>query len=45
MYSAFRIGNIWDDLINFDRNKCNKRVENFHRLHNVEVNRLIGYNN
>lgn len=42
MYSAFLIMNISDDLKNFDIDKCNKRFENFYRLHNLEVDRLTG---
>ena len=45
MYSAFLIMNIADDLKSFDIDKCNKRFENFYRLHNLEVNRLRGYKN
>ncbi len=45
MYSAFLIMNIADDLKNFDIDKCNKRFENFYRLHNSEVNRLKGHKN
>lgn len=41
MYSAFLIMNIADDLKNFDIDKCNKRFENFYRLHKLEVDRLI----
>ena len=45
MYSAFLIMNISDDLKSFDINKCNKRFDNFYRLHNLEVNRLTGKKN
>ena len=45
MYSAFLIMNIADDLKGFDINKCNKRFENFYRLHNLEVDRLTGRDN
>ena len=45
MYSAFLIMNISDDLKSFDIDKCNKRFENFYRLHNLEVNRLTGKKN
>ena len=45
MYSAFLIMNIGDDLKSFDIDKCNERFENFHRLHNLEVNRLTGKKN
>ena len=33
--------NIADDLKSFDIDKCNDRFENFYRLHNLEVERLI----
>lgn len=45
MYSAFLIMNISNDLKSFDIDKCNERFENFYRLHNLEVNRLIGKKN
>lgn len=45
MYSAFLIMNMSDDLKNFDIDKCNKRFENFYRLHNLEVDRLTGKKN
>jgi hypothetical protein len=45
LYSAFLIMNIASDLKSFDINKCNERFENFYRLHNLEVKRLIGYKN
>lgn len=45
MYSAFLIMNINDDLKSFDIDKCNERFKNFYKLHNLEVNRLIGKNN
>ena len=45
MYSAFLIMNISDDLKNFDIDKCNRRFENFYRLHNIEVDRLTGKKN
>jgi len=45
MYSAFLIMNIADDLKSFDIDKCNKRFENFYRLHSLEVNRLVGKKN
>lgn len=45
MYSAFLIMNISDDLKSFDIDKCNKRFENFYRLHNLEVDRLVGKKN
>lgn len=45
MYSAFLIMNISEDLKNFDIDKCNKRFENFYRLHNLEVDRLMGKKN
>lgn len=45
MYSAFLIMNIADDLKSFDIDKCNERFENFYRLHNFEVQRLIGQKN
>lgn len=45
MYSAFLIMNIADDLKSFDIDKCNKRFENFYRLHNLEVERLTGHKN
>lgn len=45
MYSAFLIMNIADDLKRFDIDKCKERFENFYRLHNLEVERLIGCKN
>ena len=45
MYSAFLIMNINNDLKSFNINKCNKRFENFYRLHNIEVDRLSGKKN
>lgn len=45
MYSAFLIMNIADDLKSFDIDKCNKRFENFYRLHSLEVDRLVGKKN
>ena len=33
------------DLKSFDIDKCNKRFENFYRLHNLEVSRLTGKKN
>ncbi len=45
MYSAFLIMNIAEDLKSFDIEKCNKRFENFYRLHNLEVQRLTGHKN
>lgn len=45
MYSAFLIMNIADDLKSFDIDKCNKRFENFYRLHSLEINRLVGKKN
>ena len=45
LYSAFLIMNIADDLKSFDIDKCNDRFENFYRLHNLEVERLIGKKN
>lgn len=45
MYSAFLIMNIADDLKSFDIDKCNKRFENFYRLHSLEVNKLVGKKN
>ena len=45
MYSAFLIMNIGEDLKSFDIDKCNERFENFYRLHNLEVKRLIGQKN
>lgn len=34
-----------EDLKSFDINKCNKRFDNFYRLHNLEVERLTGHRN
>ena len=45
MYSAFLIMNTVNDLKSFDIDKCNERFENFHRLHNLEVERLAGRKN
>lgn len=45
MYSAFLIMNINNDLESFDIDKCNKRFDNFKKLHDIEVNRLKGYKN
>ena len=45
MYSAFLIMNINDDLKSFDIDKCNDRFENFNRLHDLEVERLMGKKN
>ena len=45
MYSAFLIMNVNDDLKSFDINKCNERFDNFYKLHNLEVARLIGHKN
>ena len=45
MYSAFLIMTISDDLKSFDIDKCNDRFENFNRLHDLEVERLIGKKN
>lgn len=45
MYSAFLIMNISDDLKSFNVDQCNKRFENFYRLHNLEVDRLTGKKN
>ena len=45
IYSAFLIMNISNDLKSFDIDKCNKRFENFYRLHNLEVDRLKGHKN
>ena len=45
MYSTFLIMNIGEDLKSFDIDKCNERFENFYRLHNLEVKRLIGQKN
>ena len=45
LYSAFLIMNIASDLKSFDVNKCNERFENFYKLHNKEVKRLIGHKN
>lgn len=45
MYSAFLIMNINSDLKSFDINKCNDRFDNFHRLHDLEVDRLKGHKN
>ena len=45
LYSAFLIMNTAEDLKSFDINKCNERFENFYKLHNSEVERLIGHKN
>lgn len=45
LYSAFLIMNINDDLKSFNIDKCNKRFENFYKLHNLEIDRLKGYKN
>ena len=45
LYSAFLIMNTAYDLKSFDIDKCNERFENFHRLHNLEVERLTGHKN
>lgn len=45
LYSAFLIMNVADDLKGFDINKCNERFDNFHRLHNLEIERLTGHRN
>lgn len=45
MYSAFLIMNINNDLESFDIDKCNKRFDNFKRLHDMEVERLKGNKN
>ena len=45
IYSAFLIMNINDNLKSFDLKKCNERFYNFYKLHNIEVNRLIGKKN
>lgn len=45
LYSAFLIMNMASDLKSFDIDKCNERFENFHRLHNLEVERLTGQKN
>ena len=45
LYSAFLIMNVAEDLKSFDINKCNKRFDNFYRLHNLEVERLTGHRN
>ena len=45
MYSAFLIMNINDDVKSFYIDKSNDRFENFYRLHNLEVHRLIGKKN
>ena len=37
--------NINTDLESFDIDKCNKRFDNFKRLHDIEVNRLKGKKN
>lgn len=45
LYSAFLLMNIASDLKSFDIDKCNKRFENFYKLHNLEVDRLTGHKN
>lgn len=45
LYSAFLIMNTVYDLKSFDIDKCNERFENFHKLHNLEVERLTGQKN
>lgn len=45
MYSAFLIMNTAGDLKSFNIDKCNERFKNFYRLHNLEVDRLIGHKN
>ena len=45
LYSAFLIMNVADDLKSFDINKCDERFENFHQLHNLEVERLTRQKN
>lgn len=45
LYSAFLIMNTANDLKSFDINKCNERFDNFYRLHNLEIKRLIGCKN
>lgn len=45
LYSAFLIMNTANDLKSFDINKCNERFDNFYRLHNLEIKRLIGRKN
>jgi hypothetical protein len=45
MYSAFLIMNVDNDLKGINQQKCNKRFENFKKLHDLEVNRLTGNKN
>ena len=45
LYSAFLIMNTAYDLKSFNIDKCNERFKNFHRLHNLEVERLTGQKN
>ncbi|MDY6142565.1 MAG: transposase, partial [Bacilli bacterium] len=45
IYSAFLIMNISNDLKSVDIDKCNDRFENFNRLHDLEVERLMGKKN
>ena len=45
LYSAFLIMNINKDLMSFDIEKCNKRFNNFKKLHDKEINRLKGHKN
>lgn len=45
LYSAFLIMNVASDLKSFDIDKCNRRFENFYRLHNLEVERLSEHRN
>lgn len=37
--------NIATDLETFDIEKCKSRVDNFKRLHDIEVQRLSGHKN
>ncbi|MEF9983713.1 MAG: transposase [Oscillospiraceae bacterium] len=45
IYSSFLIMNINNDLESFDIDKCNKRFNNFKKLHDIEVSRLKGCKN
>ena len=45
MYSAFLIMNVNSDLKSINQEKCNERFDNFMRLHNIEVKRLLGNKN
>lgn len=45
MYSAFLIMNVDKDLKGINQEKCNKRFENFLKLHDLEVERLTGCKN